>query len=53
LSELKHELQQTLKFLRTENENIVKQETKEFIQKRVDEIKTLQISNPGRFFARA
>ena len=31
LSELKQELQQTLKLLRTENENIVKQETKEFI----------------------
>jgi hypothetical protein len=53
MGELKQELQQTLKFLRTENENIVKQETKEFIQKRVDKIRTLRISNPERFFARA
>jgi hypothetical protein len=32
---------------------MVKKETKEFIQKRVKEIRTLRISNPGRFFAKA
>jgi hypothetical protein len=34
LSELKQELQQTLKLLRSENDKIVKEETKEFIQKK-------------------
>jgi len=52
-TDLKKELQDTLKELRVENESINKRETSEFIKKRVDEIKGLRVTDPGRFFAKA
>eukprot|EP00026_Physarum_polycephalum_P014325 Phypoly_transcript_14826.p1 GENE.Phypoly_transcript_14826~~Phypoly_transcript_14826.p1 ORF type:complete len:196 (+),score=27.50 Phypoly_transcript_14826:206-793(+) len=53
LKDLKEELYQTIKELRSESENITKEEDHGTIQKRVNEIHTLRISNPGKFFARA
>src|SRR5271163_2476841 len=52
-TDLKKELQNTLKKLRNENEAIIKKKTREFIKKRVDEIRNLRVNDLGKFFARA
>ena len=52
-TKFKKELQNTLEELRTETEVITKREITEFIKKRVDEIKKLRVTDPGKFFARA
>ncbi|HYJ01922.1 MAG TPA: reverse transcriptase domain-containing protein, partial [Nitrososphaeraceae archaeon] len=50
---LKAELQMTLKELRNHSEEITSKETKDFIHKRVGEIRQKRIHDPNKFFARA
>src|SRR5271163_58459 len=51
-TDLKKELQNTLKKLRNENETITKKETGELKKKKVDEIRNLKVNDLGKFFAK-